>query len=85
ENALRPESTLDAQERQNATDLRRGWWMSSMNDELQAAMSKRDVVAARAVIATYRGKLGDVPEIATYLNEVEASLKPAEPARRAKK
>jgi len=37
------------------------------------------------VIATYRGKLGDVPEIATYLNEVEASLKPAESAKRAKK
>jgi len=79
---LRPESTLDAAERQNATNLRRGWWVEAMNQELRQATSRHDLAAARAVIVKYRELLGDIPQIATYLNEFEASLKQADPPAR---
>jgi len=85
EDVLRPDSTLDASERDNAVYLRRGWLISAMNDEIHSSYEKKDPDATRAVVARYREKLGDVPEIVTYLKEVEASLKPAEPPRRGKK
>lgn len=83
---LRPESTLDGAERQNALNLRRGWWVAAMNEELREASSRRDMAASRAAITKYRERLGDVPEIATYLDELEASMKQAEqPVRRGRK
>jgi tetratricopeptide (TPR) repeat protein len=82
EKVLRPESMLDASERENALNLRRSWWISSMNEELTNAASSRELEAARAAIAKYRQKLGDIPEIARHLDEVEASLKRLEPIKR---
>ncbi len=75
---LRPDSTLDPSEREYAQNLRRSWWVEAMNQELRAATSAHDIAAARAAISKYRDRLADVPEIATYLNELEASLKKAE-------
>lgn len=84
--ALRPEGTLDALERNNAVNLRRSWLVNAMNGELQAATAARDPAAVRAVVARYRERLGDVPEIMTFLNEVEAGLKQMEqPAPRGRK
>ena len=83
---MRPESTLDAGQRDNALNLRRGWLVEQMNDEMAAATGKHDIDLSLAVVARYRELLGDVPEIVKYLNEVEAGLKKsAPPASRGKK
>jgi tetratricopeptide (TPR) repeat protein len=84
---LRPDSTLDPSEREHALNLRRSWWVEAMNEELRSAAALQDIGAARAAIAKYRERLADVPEIATYLNELEASLKQAEqpPPKRGRK
>ena len=78
EKVLRPESTLDTSEREYALNLRRSWWVEDMNQELRDAASRRDTAAARAAIGKYRDRLGDIPEIAKYLEELEASLKQPE-------
>jgi hypothetical protein len=74
EAVLRPESTLDGQQRNFAQHVRRGWVVDDMNRELEEARTRRDARGGRAVVARYRQQLGDDKDLDQYLRETDASL-----------
>jgi tetratricopeptide (TPR) repeat protein len=71
---LRPESTLDGQQRYVASNLRRNWLMEEMNTEVKAATEKKDFAAARATISRYRERLGDDDGTLVYLKDLDSDL-----------
>jgi hypothetical protein len=71
---LRPESTLDGTQRAYAANLRRSWLGEAMTSEINAAMVKNDVSAARAVLARYRERIGESEDFKKFAGELETSL-----------
>jgi hypothetical protein len=65
--ALRPESTLTADQRRSVSSVRRNLLMQAMDAELKAAQETRDFTAGREIVAKYRGIAGDDKEITDYL------------------
>ena len=74
ERALSADSTLDEQQREHASHLKRGWIIDSMNTELQAATSARDPDAVLAIVQKYRPRVDDVPEAMAFLDDMEARM-----------
>jgi tetratricopeptide (TPR) repeat protein len=75
DSVLRPQSTLDPSQRRYAQDLRRRWLLDAMQSELDTAQQKKDFAGARAVIARYRERVGDDSDTASYLTELENSMR----------
>jgi tetratricopeptide (TPR) repeat protein len=75
ESVLRPESRLDARQRDNAMNLKRTWLAEQVNSELRAAISKQDFKEARAVVRRYRERLGEKDEaFNAFLTESDARM-----------
>jgi tetratricopeptide (TPR) repeat protein len=74
DSVLRPESTLDASQRDYAAGLKRSWLVEDMNSEINSAIDKNDVAGARTVVARYRTTLGNDADITKFLDEVDSGL-----------
>jgi tetratricopeptide (TPR) repeat protein len=72
--ALRPESKLDPQQRDYATNLRGGWLMTTMQSQVRDAVEKRDFAAARAVVSQYRERIGDAPQLQKFMQDTDDRL-----------
>jgi hypothetical protein len=78
ETALRPDSKLDPQQREFATNLRGSWLVRTMNAELADAMSKRDYSGARAILNRYRERIGKNPELDAFVQDTDNKLRMSE-------
>lgn len=72
---LRPESTLDESQRAYAANLRLSWLGDAMTSEINAAMAKNDIPAARSVLARYRERIGESEDFTKFASELETGLR----------
>jgi hypothetical protein len=72
--ALRPDSTLTADQRRSVSSVWRNLLTQAINAELKAAQEKRDFTAGREIIAKYRRIAGDDKETADYLQRRDRQL-----------
>jgi tetratricopeptide (TPR) repeat protein len=80
--ALRPESNLDDNQRSYARNLRRSWIFTELNEAMAAAVGRRDLVAARTTLNDYRQRLADDAEAAAFLDEADRQLTGLEQSQR---
>ncbi len=71
---LQPNSTLNPQQRDFATNVRGQWPIQTMNQEIAAARDKGDFTQARAVFSRYRDRIGKSPQMDSYMQDTDARL-----------
>jgi len=71
---LQPNSKLNPQQRDFATNVRGQWLIQTMNEEIAAARDKGDFTQARAVFSRYRDRIGKSPQMDSYMQDTDARL-----------
>jgi hypothetical protein len=72
--ALRPDSTLNDDQRRYLVSARRNMLMQNMDSELRKAQETNDLAVARAIIARYRQAAGEDAEIQSYLQRRDSQF-----------
>ena len=67
---LRPESTLEPDQRAYANNLRINWLVEAMRSDVELALDKKDFPGARAAITRCRERVGDDSHAVSYLQEI---------------
>jgi hypothetical protein len=74
EAVLRPDSKLDPQQREFASNLRARWLVADLNSELAEATDKHDFTGARAILARYRDRIGTNAQLESFFKDSDARL-----------
>jgi tetratricopeptide (TPR) repeat protein len=72
--ALRPDSRLDAQQRNYAAGMRSHWLLQTMQAEISTAVSNRDFTGARGIVSRYRGLVDKSPLTDSVLLDTDERL-----------
>jgi hypothetical protein len=75
---LRPDSKLDSEQREYASNVRGRWLMADLNAELAEATNKSDFTGARAILARYRDRIGTNVQTDEYFKDTDARLTQSE-------